>query len=91
MMGHVNTADHVRTIASRLPEVAVEGDQHIGFSARGRRLAWHLDDVRRGAHECPANIPARCVFLADGRGHPVGAMGGASLPLGNDGEQAAAT
>lgn len=44
MMGAVNTAERVRTIASRLPEVDTEGDQHVGFSVRGRRFAWYLDD-----------------------------------------------
>ena len=31
-------------ICAGLPEVAVEDGQHIGFSVRGKRFAWLLDD-----------------------------------------------
>jgi hypothetical protein len=34
----------VVNICAGLPEVAVEEGRHIGFSVRGRRFAWLLDD-----------------------------------------------
>ncbi len=34
----------LRQICATLPEVAAEGDRHIGFAVRGRRFAWYLDD-----------------------------------------------
>ena len=31
-------------ICRALPEVRTEGDRHVGFSVRGRRFAWYVDD-----------------------------------------------
>ena len=31
-------------LCKALPEVSVEDGQHVGFSVRGRRFAWLLDD-----------------------------------------------
>lgn len=31
-------------VCAGLPEVTVEGGQHVGFSVRGKRFAWLLDD-----------------------------------------------
>ncbi|MGH3032388.1 MAG: MmcQ/YjbR family DNA-binding protein [Gaiellaceae bacterium] len=36
--------DRVRAICLALPDVTEEGDQHLGFSVRGRRFAWFVDD-----------------------------------------------
>jgi hypothetical protein len=34
----------LREICRGLPEVEAEGDRHVGFSIRGRRFAWYMDD-----------------------------------------------
>jgi hypothetical protein len=34
----------VTEIALALPEAAAEGDQHIGFTVRGRTFAWYQED-----------------------------------------------
>lgn len=31
-------------LCAGLPEAVGEGDQHVGFTVRGRRFAWYLDD-----------------------------------------------
>lgn len=36
--------DRVCAICLALPEATTEGDRHPGFSVRGRRFAWLIDD-----------------------------------------------
>jgi hypothetical protein len=36
--------ERVTAVCTALPEVAAEGDQHVGFTVRGKRFAWYLDD-----------------------------------------------
>ena len=36
--------ERVRAVCLSLPEAAEAGDRHLGFSVRGRRFAWLLDD-----------------------------------------------
>lgn len=36
--------ERVRAICLSLPEAEQEGDRHLGFSVRGGRFAWLLDD-----------------------------------------------
>ena len=31
-------------LCTSLPEVEAQGEQHVGFTVRGRRFAWLLDD-----------------------------------------------
>jgi hypothetical protein len=38
------TRDRVRAVCLALPEATQAGDRHLGFSVRGRRFAWLLDD-----------------------------------------------
>ena len=57
----------VVNICAGLPEVAVEEGRHIGFSVRGRRFAWLLDDHHgdgRLAFTCKAP-PGTNTELAD--------------------------
>ena len=34
----------VTALCTGLPEVEAEADQHVGFTVRGKRFAWYLDD-----------------------------------------------
>jgi predicted DNA-binding protein (MmcQ/YjbR family) len=36
--------ERVARLCTSLPEVESSGDQHVGFTVRGRRFAWFLDD-----------------------------------------------
>ena len=36
--------ERVLAICRSLPEVTSEGDRHVGFSVRGRRFAWLVED-----------------------------------------------
>jgi hypothetical protein len=36
--------DRVSALCLALPEATSEGDRHLGFSVRGRRFAWLVDD-----------------------------------------------
>ncbi len=40
----VRRRERILKLALALPEVRVEGDQHLGFSVRGKRFAWYVDD-----------------------------------------------
>jgi hypothetical protein len=40
----VSARSRLVDLCTTLPEVSVEDGQHVGFSVRGRRFAWLLDD-----------------------------------------------
>ncbi len=44
MLDRDTIRDRVCAICLSLPGVTGEGDRHLGFSVRGRRFAWLLDD-----------------------------------------------
>lgn len=62
--------ERVIELCTGLPEVVAEGEQHVGFTVRGKRFAWLLEDHHgdgRLALNCkaPAGVAAE---LADA--HP---------------------
>jgi hypothetical protein len=36
--------ERLTRLCTSLPEVQASGEQHVGFTVRGRRFAWFLDD-----------------------------------------------
>jgi hypothetical protein len=50
--------ERVTTLCTGLPEVEAEADQHVGFTVRGKRFAWYLEDHHgdgRAALNCKAS------------------------------------